>query len=391
MTSLRLGLNMVGGINWMGGVIYVRTLAMCLATLPREEQPAVSIVGAVSDIPEVRDLLAHDFITLGRQGFTADGTLVGRLAARIWRIFIRKVRGKGNDPWFPDVEAIYPVLAPAGLDGKEIFWIPDFQYEYLPHLFPAHELAERRRRAAHIAAQTGILVLSSLMARDDFHRLYPQARVQTRLLRFCSVLPGLGENAPAKRPVNLPEKYLYLPNQFWAHKDHATAFQAIRLLKERGLTVPLVCTGHENDPRKPDHVPGLKHFVAEHDLPVHFLGLVPRREQVEIFRHAAAVLQPSRFEGWSTVVEDAKAIGRPLILSDFPVHQEQAPEAKFYPQGDAEALAAIIEAEWPDLRPGPDYAAEAAAYTRTKERMVEQARTFMSIVTDAVALRREAR
>jgi hypothetical protein len=30
------------------------------------------------------------------------------------------------------------------------------------------------------------------------------------------------------------------------------------------------------------------------------------------------------FEGWSTVIEDARGFGRPLIVSDIPVDREQA-------------------------------------------------------------------
>ena len=43
------------------------------------------------------------------------------------------------------------------------------------------------------------------------------------------------------------------------------------------------------------------------------LGLIPRRYQVEVFRNSTAIVQPSKFEGWSTIVEDTRAIGRPII------------------------------------------------------------------------------
>lgn len=56
-----------------------------------------------------------------------------------------------------------------------------------------------------------------------------------------------------------------------------------------------------------------------------------------------ALLNPSRFEGWSTTVEEAKAAGTPMILSDIPVHREQAPNARFVGQDDAPALADAIE------------------------------------------------
>jgi glycosyltransferase involved in cell wall biosynthesis len=43
-----------------------------------------------------------------------------------------------------------------------------------------------------------------------------------------------------------------------------------------------------------------------------------------------ALINPSRFEGWSTTVEEAKSFGVPLILSDIDVHREQTGGAARY-------------------------------------------------------------
>jgi len=40
-------------------------------------------------------------------------------------------------------------------------------------------------------------------------------------------------------------------------------------------------------------------------------------------KNAQAVIQPSFFEGWSTVVEDAKSLNQHIIVSDLEVHKEQ--------------------------------------------------------------------
>ena len=67
----------------------------------------------------------------------------------------------------------------------------------------------------------------------------------------------------------------------------------------------------------------------------------------------------SRFEGWSTVIQDAKALGRPLLCSDIAVHREQVPRALgFFPTDGAEVLAELLAAHWNDLEPGPNYALE---------------------------------
>jgi len=92
------------------------------------------------------------------------------------------------------------------------------------------------------------------------------------------------------------------------------------------------------------------------------LAQVPYADLVGLLRHAALIVQPSSFEGWSTTVQDGKALGRPVACSSISLHREQAPEAVgfFGPTSPGE-LADVLERAWPALRPGPDTAKEAEA------------------------------
>ncbi|MEO8352985.1 MAG: glycosyltransferase, partial [Chthoniobacteraceae bacterium] len=95
---------------------------------------------------------------------------------------------------------------------------------------------------------------------------------------------------------------------------------------------------------------------------------------------AIAIIQPSLFEGWSTVVEDARALGRPCLLSDLGVHREQNPPgAHFFPPHSAEALADLMAEAWENWPAGPDAVAEAAARQRVETRLVEVGRRFLEI------------
>ena len=68
-------------------------------------------------------------------------------------------------------------------------------------------------------------------------------------------------------------------------------------------------------------------------------------------RAAALIIQPSFFEGWSTSIEDSKALGRPLVCSDIPVHREQVPDALgFFDPMKPEILADLLAKIYPDLR-----------------------------------------
>ena len=58
---------------------------------------------------------------------------------------------------------------------------------------------------------------------------------------------------------------------------------------------------------------------------------------------SSALINPSLFEGWSTTVEEARSAGVPMILSDIPVHREQAGEnAIYFDPSSPEALAKTL-------------------------------------------------
>jgi hypothetical protein len=77
---------------------------------------------------------------------------------------------------------------------------------------------------------------------------------------------------------------------------------------------------------------------------VKFLGFIDRTEQLKLMDSALAIIQTSLFEGWSTVVEDAKAQSQYIILSNLNVHKEQIREnCRFFDPHSPAELAGIIE------------------------------------------------
>jgi glycosyltransferase involved in cell wall biosynthesis len=68
--------------------------------------------------------------------------------------------------------------------------------------------------------------------------------------------------------------------------------------------------------------------------------MVPADHVYALMRTSTALINPSRFEGWSTTVEEAKSFGAPMILSDIEVHREQTDgTSRYFGVDDPEALA----------------------------------------------------
>ena len=269
---------------------------------------------------------------------------------------------------------------------KKPHWIPDFQHKHLPDMFDAPELARREEDFTAMAYGRRYLLLSSNSARDDLNTFYPGATAETFVWPFASSLNASEAPPMDPRPhYTLPEKYLFAPNQFWKHKDHRTLFEAVRILHDRGHDVTVACTGSSVDFRHPAHFDGLRAFVKDSGLTekILFLGTVPTDTLLQLIRFSTAIVQPSLFEGWSTVVEDAKVLARPIFLTDLPVHKEQAVPTNpflFFERGNAAQLADLIAAQWPQMKAGPDATAEHRGNAARRERSRHSALAFVEIL-----------
>ncbi|MGM4912871.1 glycosyltransferase [Rhizobium sp. 768_B6_N1_8] len=370
--TLRIGIELISDPTWMGGVLYLQNLAICLSRLPANERPHVELLGA----PDV----------VGK--FLAENHLAGPLGGKtdLLKRIARKIGLKIAEP---PIDIVYPGFGREVEGAVTMRWIPDFQHRYLPHLFSADEIAARDRSIAELAAKPGVIVVSSEVAAVDFRSFYPGQPATPRVWHFCSLLEtsGAADDSIVGK-FGLPPKFLYLPNQFWAHKNHIVVLKALTMLKrDYGLTIPLVCTGAQSDRRNESHFAGLLAFIEEKGLrdQVKLLGLIDRLAQVEIFRRAAAIVQPSLFEGWSTVVEDTRAIGRPIFLSDLPVHREQDPaRCTYFDPHEPSDLAAKLAAAWAGLAPGPDRASELVARGEMEGRILDAGRVFHDIARQAM-------
>jgi glycosyltransferase involved in cell wall biosynthesis len=181
---------------------------------------------------------------------------------------------------------------------------------------------------------------------------------------------------------------VYLPNQFWVHKGHRVVVEALAQLRASRPDIVVVCTGNPSDHRAPQYFGELLAEVSQRGVRESFivLGWVPQAHIYHLMRQSLAVLQPSRFEGWSTTVEETKSIGKRILLSDIPVHREQCPPAAHYfGPDDAVALATALIDVYETSAPGPDEDMESRARAELPARTREYGATFLGIAEDAAA------
>jgi glycosyltransferase involved in cell wall biosynthesis len=243
-----------------------------------------------------------------------------------------------------------------------ISWMPDFQHRHMPEMFSRLNWW-RRDLGFRLQIRSGrTIMLSSETARDDLKRFYPASRGRGHVVRFAielDIAPCLSRGEEMRATYGLPQHFLFLPNQFWRHKNHIIVIAALARLRAEGVLAevpPVVLTGQSKDPRHPAFFDELMAEVNAAGVGDHFryLGLVPYDHVMSLNAACTAMINPSRFEGWSTPIEEAKAFATPLVLSDITIHREQAPDARFFDPASTEQVAqALIEAARKPPKPRP--------------------------------------
>lgn len=329
--------------RWTGGLNYFRNLALAVKSIPN---PRIEIIllNSGEHLPPPLDSLScldipwpprYSFRWLREALLRRYGKSGGSLAAYL------KANRVDLLAYGPPLGEKSPVPA--------LCWIADFQDIHLPHFFTDKERRARTIFHARVAKKAQGVILSSHSAHADFCRLFPKAAHKAHVLQFVASVPPEDKLPPTRTVLaahEINEPYFHVPNQIWAHKNHQIIVKALHiLLQEEGSCPLVVSTGQTNDYRNPDFFAQLRKEVETKGLAdrLRFLGLVPFEYLAALMRGSVALINPSRFEGWSTTVEEAKSLGKKILLSDLPVHREQAPSrGMFFDCDDAQTLAALM-------------------------------------------------
>lgn len=263
-------------------------------------------------------------------------------------------------------------------------WIPDLQHLRMPELFTADDLGSRADTMKCLMDRCFGLYFSSQSAQADFKEFYPEYLKPTYLAEFASTLWDMElSEAPEKTVTkyHLPSSFILVPNQFWKHKNHEILAPALAATQS---DVEIVVCGLPSDYRDPENHHLSRFFQDAARLGVaqriHFLGHLSYLEMLDLMRCAQSILQPSRFEGWSTSIEDAKALGKKLICSDIQVHREQIPDALgFFHVDKPTELAELMDKVGQQGGLGFDLASEQEALLDAKKRSAIFGDTLLAI------------
>ena len=376
----------IGSSSWIGGLTYQENLIEALETIPELSITLTNELDHI-DAAQRNTTFSKKVINQAKKRFNGALNKVSSWSKN----YDASLQSKLDECMIGKVNAIF-TLNEAHLRGRnniiKLYWIPDFQQLHLKHFFTREDLEKRNSRYREGCMLADIIIVSSQNVKKDLEKFAPDHADKCRVSSFVSAVPSYIWDADPSVIVykySLPEKFFYLPNQLWKHKNHKVVFEALHLLHEENIYPNLVCTGNPNDHRDPEFYKNIMSQAERWKIrdQIRFLGMIPYEDVLILIRQSLAVINPSLFEGWSTTVEESKSIGKQILLSDIEVHREQDPPgADYFDPNNAKQLAGIMKAKWENLSPGPDAAMEREARIQLMPRIRKYAETFVSIISE---------
>lgn len=235
-----------------------------------------------------------------------------------------------------------------------IFHPHDLQHVHFPEFFADAERCHRDLWYKTLADQAALVSVTSRWGKRDLmeHLGIPPEKIA--VVPLAPALAAYGEpmdevaQAATLARFGVSRPFALYPAQTWPHKNHVRLVRAVRLARERGSDVTLVCTGALND-----GYPEVRRAVVEAGLEgcVTFLGYVTAAELQALYASARCLVMPTLFEaaGGFGPVAEAFLSGVPVACSHVTSLPEQVGDAALLFDPDDEASIALALRElWTD-------------------------------------------
>jgi glycosyltransferase involved in cell wall biosynthesis len=242
----------------------------------------------------------------------------------------RALRGADHEVEETGVDVVWnlsPFLPPTEVPFLTVVW--DLQHRLQPFFPEVSRGGEWARREAHFSRllkRAAAVITGTEAGRQEIAGFYqvPEERIHVLphptprfALAAGGATPGDGAGPPR-------DGHVLYPAQFWPHKNHVSLLQALRLLRDEGLVLPLELVGSDKGNQGM-----VRRLAADLGLAeqVRFRGFVPLEELVALYRGASCLAYPSLFGPENLPPLEAFALGCPVVAADVPGSEEQLGDA----------------------------------------------------------------
>ncbi len=199
---------------------------------------------------------------------------------------------------------------------KSIGWIPDLQHKVLKKFFKNKIYSNRENYVINEIKNSDKIFVSSFQVKKEFKYHYNEKDKIVPL----RILSKEKYSKPKKQ-----KKYLLFPAQFWEHKNHEFLIKVGKIIKKNKIDIKIYFCGKvENYKNKQYYLKVNDQIKNEklRDVIINF-GEVSLKKLEKLQNECLAFVNPSLYEGWSTINEESRSKLKFIFLSNIKGHIEQ--------------------------------------------------------------------
>ncbi|WP_374951146.1 glycosyltransferase [Mucilaginibacter sp.] len=361
--KIKIGITVAGFIEWPGGIEFIKYVLMGLGN-PQYELTLLipdrntAILKLKNLIKTVLNKAAGRKLTLIIYPPVQDTTIHLQHQLGFIGYFTYKTNAqfvKTANKFDVILPAFYPITNM--LKVPVLSYLYDFQYKYFPQFFTKAQIDAQDKHFEKQVKSSSQIIINANSVKDDIYKFFGRSN-NLNVIPFTPVfddkilysLPSI-EYLDSKYGIS-NKPFFLISNQFWSHKGHKTAINAIDILvNQLGKDAILICTGRFPDPKNIINCTEITELIKRKGLTdrVKMVGFIDKADQLALMINSYALLQPTQFEGGpgGFSVYDAVAYGEPCILSDINVNKEINDNEllTFFKVNDENDLAKKMEAQ----------------------------------------------
>jgi len=340
-----------------GGIFqYSQAILQAALSLPKGRFEVTALYADKSWQPYMRGVTNAIHVPFGRISRHVLQAMLGSPLPLSWLRFLFRLHPvasaiRARDPElciFPSQESFWGYVT----KSRSIWAIHDLMHRYerqFPEVAAFGRARHRDRHFVRVCRNARAIFVDSEIGRHHVHDAYGFPMEAIHCLPYIAP-PHVWNPRSRSRPVDryrLPERFIFYPAQFWAHKNHLRLVEAVRRLREQIPDICLVLAGSRKNAYE-----AVARKVSDDGLEdvVKFIGFVPDDALAEIYRRAVALVLPTFFGPTNIPPLEAFALGCPVAVSKIYGMEEQLGDAALYFDPlSVDDIANVIKRLWTDI------------------------------------------